>query len=369
MTAAAGVGDAGHVPRGASIRLLDLDARLRALPIGTRNYKAVLAALIARHNHRHARKDKLISIETRHDRREFFYGFFLELRSQTQYNALDPRCLANRHVQLMVDRWIARSLATSTIHKYLSYLRTFAEWIGKPGMVYPPQKYVRHAPEHAVRTQVARSDRSWTSAGLDIAAKVQEVTAFDSWVGLQLELCWRFAMRSNEARHFRPHEPLYSRAQADARDVAAHPDASEFVHIHRGTKGGRARFVPLTTEEQRALLARLCAAVAPGGFVGNPAHTHLQAQNRFYYVVRRFGICEKTLQVTAHGLRHQQANDFYEAQLGAPSPVRGGTVRSEAELLARDRTSRLLGHSRRQVTSCYLGAAPKTGRAPSVKGT
>ena len=63
--------------------------------------------------------------------------------------------------------------------------------------------------------------------------------------------------------------------------------------------------------------------VQPGKFVGNPDHTALQAQPRFYYVVRKFGISKKDLGVVAHGLRHQKVNDVFDDEAGGPSPVRG----------------------------------------------
>jgi hypothetical protein len=59
--------------------------------------------------------------------------------------------------------------------------------------------------------------------------------------------------------------------------------------------------------------------------------------------------------VTAHGLRHQHANDRYEELAGETSPVRGGTGNGEADRAARLAVAAELGHSRRAVTNCYLG--------------
>ena len=47
--------------------------------------------------------------------------------------------VANRHIEAMVARWLERGLATAPIHNYLSFLRTFAGWIGKVGMVREPE--------------------------------------------------------------------------------------------------------------------------------------------------------------------------------------------------------------------------------------
>jgi len=68
------------------------------------------------------------------------------------------------------------------------------------------------------------------------------------------------------------------------------------------------------------------------------------------------GNSKDPLGVVAHGLRHQHANDAYEEVAGAPSLVRGGKVRPRLDDEARQRTARLLGHSRERAASCILGS-------------
>ena len=289
------------------------------------------------------------------DRQRFLAAFFRELRRHTRFIKLDPRQLAGRHVEHMVARWVERGLATATIHNYLSFLRTYADWIGKAGMVRNPEFYVGVESQHAHRTQVAMTDHSWTAKEVNIAAKIAEVSTFDPWVGLQLELCAQFGMRGKEARHFRPHEAVIPREAANARDAQAFPECETFLRLRHGTKGGRTRDVPVMSETQRALLERVKAMVAPGMYVGWPGYTSQQSQSRFYYVIRKFGVSKKDLGIVAHGLRHQRVNDAFEKDSGSLSPVRGGrgTVLHDEE--ARRRAARLLGHNRLQVTNCYLG--------------
>ncbi len=140
-----------------------------------------------------------------------------------------------------------------------------------------------------------------------------------------------------------------------ARDAAAFPECQTFLHISAGAKGGRARDVPIATDEQRELLARVMSAVAPGEFVGRPGFTTTQNQARFYYVIRKFGISKAGLGVVAHGLRHQYANDHFEDDAGGQSPVRGGKVRPPGNDLARRRVARALGHNRSRASASYLG--------------
>lgn len=352
-----------HEPRKQAGDGRDLDAVLASLPIGTRDWKRVLDAIVKQHNSQHAKLYKVVSFKTMKDRESFYFSFFNELRTHTTFRDADPRVLRQRHVQAVVARWLERDMATASIHNYLSFLRTYAGWIGRPGLVREVAFYVGADSPHAHRKQVAMEDRSWTAHGVDIEAKIAEVAAFDPWVGLQLEICYRFNARPKEARHFRPHDTLINRASAFERDAAAYPECEDFVRFAHGTKGGRPRDVPLQTAEQRELLARLRAIVAKGWYVGQPGRTAAQNQDRFYNVLRRFGITRDALGVTAHGLRHQSANDGYEADTGAPSPVRGQQERPDNDADARYRTAIRLGHSRLRSSTFYIGSMGKPGQS------
>ena len=242
-------------------RCTDGPRRHRRVPaLGTPDYLRVLGAILKKFNHLHSTKNKGASFKTMLDRQRLYASFFRELRHHTPYHNLDPRQLANRHIEAMVKRWVARGLATATIHNYLSFLRSYGSWIGKPGMVREPQYYVGTESPHAHRSQVATFDHSWAAKSVDIEAKIAEVSAFDRWVGLQLELCARFGMRPKEARHFRPHGAVIPRAAAIARDADAFPEHDTFLRISHGTKGGRPRDVPITSDAQRDLLARVTEA-------------------------------------------------------------------------------------------------------------
>ena len=51
-----------------------------------------------------------------------------------------------------------------------------------------------------------------------------------------------------------------------------------------------------------------------------------QWENRYNYVLRKFGVTKKALGVTSHGLRHESANLMYEKITGEKSSVRGGSI-------------------------------------------
>ena len=173
---------------------------LAALPMGTRNYKPVLEALFTLHNHLHSAKPKGVADKTQVERERMLSHFFEELQQHTPYRQVDPRQLGNRHVQAVVQRWVQRGLSTATIHCYLSMLRTFGGWIGKPGLVRGVAYYLGTNAPQVRRCQVATYDHSWTAQGVTIAAKIEEVRLIAPEVALQLELCLRLGLRGKEAR-------------------------------------------------------------------------------------------------------------------------------------------------------------------------
>jgi integrase len=345
----------------------DADEELRRLPLGTPDYVRVVDAILRKNNWRHSTKDKNVSRKTMLDRSTFLLAFFRTLRHETEFKDADPRELGGRHIEAMVRRWVSQDRSTATIHNYLSFLRTFAAWIGKPGMVLSPQHYVGEASPHAHRHQVAMKDKSWTAADVDIHDVIKRIGEFDMWVGLQLELCAKLGLRPKEARHFRPHGSIIPREQAMKRDSQAFPDAQWFIHVEHGTKGGRPRDVPLVSPAQRELIERLQALVHSGMFVGRPEFSAKQSQRRFYYVLQLFGVTKADLGVVAHGLRHQHVNDMYEALAGGPSPVRGGQLQPEHDIEARSAAAKVLGHNRPRVTGCYLGQFPVMRSAASKR--
>jgi len=121
----------GHTRRSARGTPRDAQAFLERIPLGTGDWRRVLKALIDLHNFRHAARNKGVSFKTIAERASFLFRFFRDLRRFTKYKTLDPRSLATRHIEAMIALWIERDLATATIHTYLSFVRTFGEWIGK----------------------------------------------------------------------------------------------------------------------------------------------------------------------------------------------------------------------------------------------
>jgi integrase len=254
----------------------------------------------------------------------------------------DAKNLKGKHLVVLGKHYeqqaIAGKLKPSTIQGKFSMLRVFADWIGKDGMVEATHNYVDLA--LIQRSSICTYDHSWTAQGVNVAAKLDEVSQKDARVGLQLRLELAFGLRGKEAMMLRPYLA----------------DKGVYLDVSVGTKGGRPRAVSINTPEQRALLdeAKIFAATKDSS-TSDPNKSLVQWKNHYYHVLRSCGITRKN-GLTGHGLRHAYSHDRYKELSGQDSPVRGGKlVNREDDRAARIQLAEELGHSRESITTHYLG--------------
>ncbi len=198
------------------------------------------------------------------------------------------------------------------------------------------------SPEKAVRTYAARSAKGWSDQGFDVAKKIQEVNEESSRVADALLLQLHFGLRAKESLLLQPHLA----------------DQGQTLVITHGTKGGRDRFIPITTAEQRALLDRIKGYAKPGESLVPPDQRYKTYRNHYYYIVAKHGISRKH-GLTSHGLRHEYLNKLYKETTGHESPVNGGQLRridKRLDSLARQLVSEHAGHSRESIASAYIGS-------------
>jgi len=252
-------------------------------------------------------RGKVVGFETKKVRYHALVQGFKELKA-LGFKLQSPTGLQERHVKALAQSWEADGLSSSTISNRLSVFRVFSDWIGKPGMVKRSVEYVAN-PNSARRSQVAKSDKSWSTNGVDADALISHVTQFDPYIGIQMKLAKAFAMRLSETVMFKP---------------LLHADLEHgVITIRDGTKGGRERTAPIKTDEQKAVIEECLSRVSrPHQTLSHPDHNLAQAKRRFKYVCEKFGITKKALGVTGHGLRAEYLNDLYEDITGLPSPVR-----------------------------------------------
>ena len=314
------------------------------------DWKRELNDILKAHTNYHSVKPKGVSFKTMAGRANFYFAFFAELRRNDErlYKVL-PSGLSGRHVKFMVSRWIARGLSPGTIQVYLSYLRVFAGWIGKEGMVLGASSYVSD-PSLVRRTLCATTDHSWSAKGISCDELISRITEYDAYVAAQLSMLKEFGFRVKEAIMFQPFRAV--------------TEDGKSITLLRGTKGGRLRILPIDTDAKRAALDLAeRVAVNKDGHLGDPRRSLRQNRTRFYTVQARFGVTKRQLGVTAHGLRNQYANDRYEHLTGAPSPARGGDrLDREVDRSARLQVASELGHARENISTAYLGAIFRGGK-------
>ena len=249
----------------------------------------------------------------------------------------------------------AVSIWPATIQTYFSFLRGLAKWLGKNGFVRGPAHYGLEIEEYQ-RHEAAERDKSWTAQGVDIEVLIEKVCAYDPYVGASLRLIRAFGLRRKESVMLRPNGcivPFESTGLPENEQ-----QADRYVWIRQGAKNGRQRFVPLNTPQRVAAIEYAqTVAVGPEAHLGNPSHDLKRNLRHFDYTVAKFGVTERKLGVTAHGLRHEALIDEFVSQAGQQPPVRGGAeLPADVEQAARLAVSRLAGHERRRASSAYLGA-------------
>ena len=335
-------------------------------PAGKTPPLKVLELLIDLFNQQHSARHKAVSFKTRQERAEFLRRFFRDLKRKAGFNTLpDPRNLGDRHVSAIVTLWQQEKLAPATIQTYLSFLRGLARWLGKHGLVRPPQDYGLK-PEEYERHEASERDKSWSAHQINIDALVGEIALFDPYVGAAMRLMRATGMRRKEAIMFRPHQCVVA---FEATGLPLHKKKADgYARIKRGAKGGRERFVALDTSERAAAIEHAKAlAASHDAHMGHPSHDLKQAMRRFDYVMKKFGITKKQLGVTAHGLRHEVLIDQFERLTGQAAPVRGGTkLPTEIDEPARKEVAELAGHVRKRASNAYLGGQPAHRRKPDA---
>ena len=246
------------------------------------------------------------------------------------YKHMQAKSLKPKHVEALVSHWKDQGLSIGTLKNLLSGLRWWARKVGKDDMI--PKD--NDAFGIGKRSQVATESKAWDLR----EAHLQKIT--DEYVRLSLRLQAAFGFRREEAIKFRPNYAI----------------KDDHIKLKASwTKGGRARTVPIRTDEQRQLLEAV-RKLARGGALIPPNKNYGEQLHRYERQVRTAGI------KNPHGLRHAYAQRRYEELTGWKSPLAGGpasqSLTIEQRALnegARETISRELGHDRTSITRIYLG--------------
>lgn len=160
--------------------------------------------------------------------------------------------------------------------------------------------------------------------------------------GAVVELCRELGLRSKEA------------SLIDARAALAEARERGAVTVDAGTKGGREREVPITSEAQVQALERAAAAqagdrsmVPEGQSWASWREDELRDARELVQAATGGGL---------HDLRASYACERYEALTGHAAPCAGGEISDrDRDASARLAMAEELGHGRADVTAEYVG--------------
>jgi site-specific recombinase XerC len=246
------------------------------------------------------------------------------------YRGMNRHSLKPKHVEALVRHWLETGVATGTIKNRMSAFRWWARKVNRQNVV------ARSNDHYGIpnRIFVTNMNKAKSISKVDLA-KVR-----DEHVRMSLELQQAFGLRREEAIKF---IPVYA-------------DQGHHLTLKASwTKGGKARTIPIRTDDQRAVLDRARRLAGKGSLI--PSSRNYVQQLRIYEGhTLRAGLSKM------HGLRHAYAQKRYEELTGWQSPAAGGPISKSltSEQRALDKEARLvisreLGHERHQVVSVYLG--------------
>jgi integrase len=247
------------------------------------------------------------------------------------YKHLTPHGIRAKHIDALMTRWSAEGLAVGTVKNRLASLRWLCEKLGKRNLIPRDNASLGVAK----RVGVSNLDKSKDLAEFNTAAIRSE------HVAASLTLQQVFGLRREEAIKIRP-------SLADKGDT---------LHLFASwCKGGRARDVPIRTDEQRRVLAEASRLAGSGSLI--PERLTYRQQLAIYK-----SECQRIGLGGAHGLRHRYAQVRYQELTGWACSVKGGPRRRTLapEQRRTDEAARLtisaeLGHARIQVVAVYVGA-------------
>ena len=246
------------------------------------------------------------------------------------YRLMHAKSLRPKHVEALVQHWLATGVSAGTMKNRMAALRWWAAKVGKQNVVarsndhygLPRRRYVNGA-NKAIELETDQLDR---------------IT--DPHVRMSLGLQQAFGLRREEAIKIRP----------------TPADGGNRLWLKASwTKGGREREVPIRNPLQRAVLDSAKALAGNSSLV--PSHKTYVQQLKLYE-----GQCMRAGLSRMHGLRHRYAQTRYEELTGFKAPIAGGPKSRELtpEQRVLDKEARViisqeLGHGREAITAVYLG--------------
>lgn len=270
------------------------------------------------------------SFRTQDDRRKILLETADTLWSMG-YKLDGAKFIRTRHIYKLVDHWKASGNEPGTLRNKAAALRWLMEKFNKAEIV--PDNKTLKIPK---RQYVTNKDKSRDLTDSDLE-KINKPLRRMSLEGQKL-----FGLRVEESLKIQPH-------------VA---DCGNKLYLKPSwTKGGRERYIPIRTKEQRQWLDAAKALVKyKEQSLIPPEKSYKTYRNTINQYFRRKGLCK------THGLRHLYAQSLYKELTGWECPAKGGLSRKQLSLEQKtiDKQVRLtlsehLGHCRLSIVALYCG--------------
>ncbi len=246
------------------------------------------------------------------------------------FRRMQTSSLKPKHIDALLAKWREQGISTGTLKNRLSALRWWAKKINKPSII---------AKDNSVygigkRTYIARESKAQ-----ELDEKKLSLIS-DKHVRLSIRLQAAFGLRREESIKFSP-------------SYAVQDDHIKLKPTW--TKGGRARTVLITSDDQRRLLEEV-KALAGGGALIPPHLNYVKQLHRYEKRTAKAGLSQ------LHGLRHGYAQRRYFELTERVCPVAGGLPSKDLNPAQRalDHEARAiisseLGHARVEIAAVYLG--------------
>lgn len=242
--------------------------------------------------------------------------------------------LKSRHISYLVDKWKNENLSSGTIKNRMSDLRWLAHKINKDNIVHRSNRDYDIADRVYVKNDT-------NTAKILTQNDLNKIN--DEYSRYSLRLQQEFGLRREESIKFNP-------------NFADKGDKIELKATW--CKGGRARDVPILTDNQRKLINEIKAFCKKEGAEAliPPKSAYKNQLQAYKNQIERAEIMKN------HGLRHGYAQARYKQLTGNECPKNGGKTWREltSEERQLDKQARLLisselGHNREEITAVYLG--------------
>ena len=246
------------------------------------------------------------------------------------YRKMNTQSLKPKHIEALVKHWQKEEISVGAIKNRLTVIRWWAQKVNRQNVVARSNDHYG-IPDRQFVTNISKA-QSVTRKDLEQVR--------DLHVRMSLELQQAFGLRREEAIKFQP----------------SFADQGDHIALKASwTKGGKAREIPVRTDEQRSVLDRVRQLAGNGSLI--PSSRNYRQQLRIYERHTANAGLSKM-----HGLRHAYAQQRYQELTGWPAPAAGGpTVKAltpEQKLIdqkVRLTISRELGHERPQIVAVYCG--------------